>query len=146
MKLPYADMLFIQYNTNGAVLFVALAAPRRQTSTAANKKILMNIQDRRFPKDLQCAHTLRFLNAKPHLLRILLMTQIPPSLLQPSHQQLPALLCPYSAQKTMSPLPHKMAWVISIAGTATNLGGSQSWVKRDLGGEIKSASRRNDGR
>lgn len=65
MELPYEDMLFIQYNTNGAVLFVALAAPGRQTSTAANTKIPTNIQDRRFPKDFRCAHTLRFLKAKP---------------------------------------------------------------------------------
>ena len=57
-------------------------------------------------------------NPPPHILS---MTQIPPSLLQPPHKQLPTLLRPYPAQEPMSPLPHQVARVIRITRPASNL-------------------------
>lgn len=67
-----------------------------------------------------------------------LMAQIPPPPRQPPHQQLPPLLRPQPAQKPVSPLPHDMAWVVCVSGTAPNLYASEGGRRRDLGHEVKS--------
>jgi hypothetical protein len=54
------------------------------------------------------------------------MTQIPPPLLQPPHQQLPSLLRPNPAQKPMSPLSHQMTRVVRISRTAADLHATQA--------------------
>jgi hypothetical protein len=66
-----------------------------------------------------------------------LMTQIPPSLLQPSHQQRPPLLRANPAQKPMSPLPHELARVVRVSRPAANLHAAQARVCGDLASEVE---------
>jgi hypothetical protein len=65
------------------------------------------------------------------------MTQIPPPLLQPPHQQRASLLRLNPAQKPMSPLPHNMRRIIRVSRSAANLHAAHARMCRDLAGQIE---------
>lgn len=73
------------------------------------------------------------------------MAQIPPSPSQPPHQKLPPLLRSQPGQEAVSPLPHNVTRIVSIARTTPDLDSSETGVCRHLAHQIERLGRACDG-
>ena len=73
------------------------------------------------------------------------MAQIPPPPSQPPHQKLPPLLRPQPGQEAVSPLPHNVTRIVSIARTTPDLDSSEAGVCRHLAHQIERLGRGCDG-